>query len=76
MQQDLYNSHHLPSTNVITDKMYGRCCAGEMDGWGCGGLVGGKTAISYYKDGFFQNGHMESTKWKRGTNQGSIYRLV
>ena len=57
--------------------MYGRCCGGAMDGWGCGGFVGGKTAISYYKDGFFQNGYMESTKWKRGTNQGIVtYRLA
>ena len=48
-----------------------------MDNWGCGGFVGGKTAISYYKDGFFQNGHMESTKWKRGTNQGIVtFKLV
>ena len=53
--------------------MYGRCCAGQMDGWGCGGFVGGKTAISQYKDGFFKKaGHVGSTFWKRGTNQGIV----
>ena len=44
-----------------------------MDGWGCGGFAGGKTALSQYKDGFFKNaGHVESTLWKRGTNQGIV----
>ena len=44
-----------------------------MDHWGCGGFVGGKTAISQYKDGFFKKaGHVESTIWKRGTNQGIV----
>ena len=33
--------------------MYGRCCGGQMDGWGCGGFVGGKTAIEQYEDEFF-----------------------
>ena len=38
-----------------------------MDAWGCGGFVGGKTAISQYK-GIFGN----TTLWKRGTNQGIV----
>ena len=44
-----------------------------MDYWGCGGFVGGETAISQYKDGFFKKaGHVGSTFWKRGTNQGIV----
>ena len=51
-----------------------------MDAWGCGGFVGGKTAISQYKefkDGFFKEaGYVGSTLWKRGTNQGIVtYKL-
>ena len=61
--------------------MYGRCCAGQMDGWGCGGFVGGKTAIEQYEDGFFrvyadendEYGHgPRVTYWERGTNQGIV----
>jgi len=58
------------------DKMYGRCCAGQMDGWGCGGFVGGKTAIEQYEDGFFHGTGEDGveywprvTYWERGTNQ-------
>ena len=44
-----------------------------MDNWGCGGFVGGETAISQYKDDFFKKaGHVGSTFWKRGTNQGIV----
>ena len=59
--------------------MYGRCCAGKMDGWGCGGFVGGKTAIEQYEDEFFhftdEDGvqhYPRVTYWERGTNQGIV----
>ena len=59
--------------------MYGRCCAGQMDGWGCGGFVGGKTAIEHYDDGFFHFYKEDGTHWapkvaywERGTNQGIV----
>ena len=64
----------------FTDKIYGRCCEGEMDNWGCGGFVGGKTAISQYEDGFFTHYDKDGfsqyvpfiTSWERGTNQGIV----
>ena len=63
-------------TYLITDDVYGRCCGGapkkDGSGWkpGCGGYVGGKPALSHYKDGFF--GTPKVTTWKRGTNQGNL----
>ena len=39
-----------------------------MDNWGCGGFVGGKTALSQYEDEFFITASV--TYWERGTNQG------
>ena len=49
--------------------MYGRCCGGEMDYWGCGGFVGGKTALSQYDDGDFSP---FATYVKAGTNLGTV----
>ena len=55
-----------------------------MDYWGCGGFVGGKTAIEQYEDGFFQGTDEDGvqywprvTYWERGTNQGIVaFKLV
>ena len=60
---------------VIIDNVYGRCCggngkAGDKFVRGCGGYVGGKSALSHYKDGFF--GTPSVTTWERGTNQGYL----
>ena len=60
---------------VIIDNVYGRCCggngkAGDKFVRGCGGYVGGKSALSHYKDGFF--GTPSVTTWERGTNQGNL----
>ena len=41
-----------------------------MDNWGCCGYVGGKSALSHYKDGFFGTPFVST--WERGTNQGNI----
>ena len=45
-----------------------------MDYWGCGGFVGGKTALQQYDDGdFHQNNQFPKvTYWKAGTNQGTV----
>ena len=61
---------------IITDDVVGRCCGGSVDKFdgiwdpGCGGFVGGKSALSYAKDGFF--GTPFVTTWERGTNQGNL----
>ena len=64
---------------VIIDNVYGRCCggngkAGDKFVRGCGGYVGGKSALSHYKDGFF--GTPSVTTWERGTNQGNLRFLI
>ena len=46
------------------DNIFGRCCGGGQDGGGCGGYVGGKSALTYYKESFF--GSPKITTWKRG----------
>lgn len=60
-----------PNGCIGTDNVFGRCCGGKMKKgkWiiGCGGYVGGKSALSHYKEGFF--GTPKVTTWKRGTNQ-------
>jgi len=62
-----------PNGCIGEDNVYGRCCGGapkkDGSGWkpGCGGYVGGKPALSHYKDGFF--GTPKVTTWERGTNQ-------
>merc|ERR1719340_275985 len=38
---------------------------------GCGGCVGGKSALSHYKDGIF--GTPRVTTWERGTNQEVLW---
>merc|ERR1712024_395674 len=38
---------------------------------GCGGYVGGKSALSHYKDGIF--GTPRVTTWERGTNQEVLW---
>jgi len=58
------------------DNVYGRCCggngkAGDKFVRGCGGYVGGKSALSHYKDGFF--GTPSVTTWERGTNQEVLW---
>ena len=43
---------------------------------GCGGFVGGKTAVDYYEEGFFKHPWGIPTTWERGTNQGNLgFRL-
>ena len=64
---------------VIIDNVYGRCCggngkAGDKFVRGCGGYVGGKSALSHYKDGFF--GTPSVTTWERGTNQGNLRFVI
>jgi len=49
------------------DLTYGRCCGGGAHGMGCGGYVGGKSALEHYDDGLFGTPH--ETKWKRGEPQ-------
>ena len=39
---------------------------------GCGGFVGGKTAVDYYEEGFFKHPWGIPTTWERGTNQGNL----
>ena len=51
----------------ILDLMFGRCCGGGVEGMGCGGYVGGKSALEHYDDGLFGTPH--ETKWKRGEPQ-------
>merc|ERR1712204_134089 len=46
------------------DNVFGRCCGGGIQGGGCGGYVGGKPALTHYKEGFFGSPHV--TTWKRG----------
>ena len=67
--------------------MLGRCCAGKIDNWGCGGFVGGWTADEMYMEGFFtryDNNDINYvnplvpfvTTWERGSNQGIVaFRL-
>jgi len=43
------------------DDVFGRCCGGKD---GCGGYVGGKSALEHYKEGFF--GNPTTTTWVRG----------
>ena len=68
------------SNNVILDDVFGRCCGGKKDKntgiWdpGCGGYVGGKSALSHYREGFF--GTPITTTWERGTNQGNLGFLI
>ena len=50
-----------------SDLIFGRCCGGGLHGGGCGGYVGGKSALEHYDDGFFGTPH--ETKWKRGEPQ-------
>lgn len=50
--------------HVLLDNVFGRCCGGGIQGGGCGGYVGGKPALTHYKEGFFGNPHV--TTWKRG----------
>ena len=49
---------------VSLDLTLGRCCGGGVKGMGCGGYVGGKSALDHYHEGFF--GTPNVTKWKRG----------
>ena len=44
--------------------MFGRCCGGGEKGHGCGGYVGGKSALDHYHDGLF--GSPATTTWTRG----------
>ena len=50
--------------HLFLDNVFGRCCGGGRKGGGCGGYVGGKSALTYYQEGFF--GNPKVTKWKRG----------
>ena len=58
----------------MIDNTFGRCCGGGEKGGGCGGYVGGKSALSHYKDGFF--GTPSVTTWERGTNQGNLRFVI
>ena len=51
---------HYSSTDMIA----GRCCGGGVHGGGCGGYVGGKSALDHYHDGLF--GSPATTTWTRG----------
>jgi len=68
-----------PNGCIGEDDVFGRCCGGKKDKntgiWdpGCGGYVGGKSALSHYKDGFF--GTPITTTWERGTNQGNLIEI-
>jgi len=53
-----HGCHH---PNVDTDP-YGTCCA--FGGPGCGGYVGGRSALEHYAEGAF--GDVATTEWKRG----------
>ena len=41
---------------------------------GCGGFVGGESALKYAKKGFF--GTPSITTWVRGVNQGKLNFLI
>jgi len=61
-----------PNGCIGEDDVTGRCCGGSMDKsgkWdpGCGGFVGGESALKYAKKGFF--GTPSITTWVRGVNQ-------
>jgi len=66
-----------PNGCIGEDDVLGRCCGGSADKktgiWepGCGGYVGGKSALSHYKDGIF--GTPRVTTWERGTNQEVLW---
>jgi len=68
----------LPRGCIGDDDVVGRCCGGSVDKFdgiwdpGCGGFVGGKSALSYYKDGFFGTPYV--TTWERGTNQEVFWK--
>ena len=50
--------------HLCLDLTLGRCCGGGVNGMGCGGYVGGKSAQEHYHEGLF--GTPNVTKWKRG----------
>merc|ERR1711878_27449 len=58
-----------PNGCIGEDDVLGRCCGGSADKktgiWnpGCGGYVGGESALSHYKDGIF--GTPRVTTWER-----------
>ena len=49
---------------LYVDATLNRCCGGGDAGMGCGGYVGGKPALDWYKDGLF--GDPRITTWTRG----------
>ena len=54
---------------VIIDNVYGRCCggngkAGDKFVRGCGGYVGGKSAMEHAEDGLFDSAAY--VEWSRG----------
>ena len=67
------------------DNTFGRCCGGGKNGGGCGGYVGGKSALDHYHDGFFGNpkvkiwtrGEPAEVYWQSGAKHrgGYAYRL-
>jgi len=67
-----------PNGCIGDDDVVGRCCGGSVDKFdgiwdpGCGGFVGGKSALSYAKDGLF--GTPFVTTWERGTNQDVYWK--
>jgi len=69
-----------PNGCIGDDDVVGRCCGGSVDKYdgiwdpGCGGFVGGKTAVDYYEEGFFKHPWGIPTTWERGTNQEVMWK--
>ena len=54
-----FSKSSLNITYYYLENVLGRCCGG-----GCGGYVGGKSALDHYHDGLF--GNPKVTTWTRG----------
>jgi len=54
-----------PDGCLREDKVVGRCC-GNADGAGCAGYVGGRPALEYYREGFFNDNKVDIQTWVRG----------
>jgi len=52
------------NADTVETNPYGTCCTKAQSGIGCGGYVGGKSALEHYDEGHFLN--TPTTNWKVG----------